>query len=343
MNDIKSMTPDELSAYISKFDEPPYRAKQLYDWMHVKLVKDTEQMSNIGKSLKEKLSKDAYINTLDVVKVCTSKEDGTQKYLFKARDGGLIETVKMVYNYGISVCVSSQIGCRMGCRFCASTVEGLDRSLLPSEIIDQVYRIQSDSKERVSHVVIMGMGEPFDNYDAVIKAIRLLTDKNGLNISARNITLSTCGIVPGIKRFADEGLNVTLALSLHASNQKTRQELLPVAKVYDIDEVLGACDYYFKKTGRRVTYEYSLVSGVNDRDENAKELAQLIRGRGHINLIPVNPVDGLGIEGTDARGALRFKNKLEKYGINVTIRRETGRDIDGACGQLRRRNLSRKE
>ena len=253
-------------------------------------------------------------------------------------DGNVIESVLMRYKHGNSVCISSQVGCRMGCAFCASTIGGLVRNLSPSEMLGQIYQIQKISGERVSNVVIMGTGEPMDNYDNFLKFIHLLTDENGLNISQRNVTVSTCGIVPKMKELAKEHLQITLALSLHGSNQEKRRKLMPVANKYDITEVLAACDEYFKETGRRVSFEYSLVHGVNDTDEDAQELIHLLKHKNcHINLIPVNPVKERDFVRPSRKSALNFKNKLEKSGINVTIRREMGSDIDGACGQLRRR------
>ena len=246
----------------------------------------------------------------------------------------------MRYKHGNSVCISSQVGCRMGCRFCASTLDGLVRGLRPSEMLDQIYKISRDIGERISNVVVMGTGEPMDNYDNLLKFIHLLTDENGLNISQRNLTVSTCGIVPRMRQLADEKLSITLALSLHASNQEKRKELMPVANSFDIHEVIDACKYYFEKTKRRVTFEYSLVGGVNDTDQDATELASLIKGMNcHINLIPVNPIKERDYVQSDTRVIEAFKNKLEKYGITVTIRREMGRDIDGACGQLRKKYI----
>ena len=246
----------------------------------------------------------------------------------------------MRYKHGNSVCISSQVGCRMGCRFCASTLDGLVRGLKPSEMIDQIYKIGQDIGERISNVVVMGTGEPMDNYDNLLQFITLLTDENGLNISQRNLTVSTCGIVPRMRQLADEKLSITLALSLHASNQKKRLELMPVANKYDIHDVIDACKYYFDRTGRRVTFEYSLVGGVNDTDEDARELSQLIHGMNcHVNLIPVNPIKERDYVQSNAAVIAAFKNKLEKNGINVTVRREMGRDIDGACGQLRKRYI----
>ena len=279
-----------------------------------------------------------------IVKRLVSSDGETKKFLFKLDDGQTIESVLMKYNYGNSVCISSQAGCRMGCKFCASTIGGLERSLKPSEMLRQIYQIQKLSGERVSNVVIMGTGEPLDNYDNFVKFIHMLSDEHGLNISQRNITASTCGIVPNMKRLAEEGLQITLALSLHGSSQEKRQKLMPIAFQYDLSEVLKACDYYFEKTGRRITFEYSLVAGVNDQPEDVKELTDILKRRNcHLNLIPVNPIKERDYKRPDRKNALEFKNKLEKNGINCTIRRERGSDIDGACGQLRRRHISSDE
>ena len=267
-----------------------------------------------------------------------SKLDGTNKFLFRLYDGNMVESVLMRYKHGNSVCISSQAGCRMGCVFCASTIGGLKRNLSASEMLGQIYQIQKIIGERVSNVVIMGTGEPLDNYNNFLKFIHILTDEHGLNISQRNVTVSTCGIVPKILELAEERLQITLALSLHGSTQEKRRKLMPVANKYELGEVLSACDTYFKKTGRRVTFEYSLVHEVNDTDEDAKELSELLAPRNcHLNLIPVNPVKERSFQRPSRKSALNFKNKLEKSGINVTIRREMGSDIDGACGQLRRR------
>lgn len=279
-----------------------------------------------------------------MIDVQISKIDGTRKYLFELPDNNVIESVWMKYKHGNSVCISSQVGCRMGCRFCASTLDGLVRGLKPSEMLEQIYQIQKHTGERVSNVVVMGTGEPFDNYDNLIKFIKMLTDEHGLHISQRNLTVSTCGIVPNIKRFADEEFSVTLALSLHASNNEKRKSLMPVANKYNLDEILEACDYFYDKTGRRVTFEYSLVGGVNDTDQDAKELISMLKGKNcHINLIPVNPIKEREYVQSDKKVIENFKNKLEKSGINVTIRREMGRDIDGACGQLRKRYMQSKK
>lgn len=339
--DIKSMNLAELTEFVASIREKAFRAKQLYQWLHVKQVYAFDDMTNLSKAFREKLNEVSFITDLKQEQVQISQIDGTRKYLFLLEDGNVIESVLMRYKHGNSVCISSQVGCRMGCRFCASTLDGLVRGLRPSEMIDQIYKIGQDIGERISNVVVMGTGEPMDNYDNLLKFITLLTDENGLNISQRNLTVSTCGIVPRMRQLADEKLSITLALSLHASNQKKRLELMPVANKYDIHDVIDACKYYFDQTGRRVTFEYSLVGGVNDTDEDARELSQLIHGMNcHVNLIPVNPIKERDYVQSNAAVIAAFKNKLEKNGINVTVRREMGRDIDGACGQLRKRYIN---
>ncbi|MCC8024103.1 MAG: 23S rRNA (adenine(2503)-C(2))-methyltransferase RlmN [Clostridium sp.] len=335
--DIKSMTLDEITEELEALGEKSFRAKQLYDWIHVKLAVSFDGMSSLSKELRRKLKENYSLTSLKTVEERRSQVDGTRKYLFGLEDGHIIESVWMQYQHGNSVCISSQVGCRMGCRFCASTLDGLERNLRPSEMLDQIYRIQSLTGERVSHVVVMGAGEPMDNYENVVRFLRLISSEKGLNISQRNLTVSTCGIVPGIRRFAEEGLQVTLALSLHAPNDEVRRTLMPVANRYKLEDVLGACRYYFEKTGRRLTFEYSLVRGVNDNLEEAGALARLLRDeKGHVNLIPVNPIKERDYVQSDRKAIADFKNLLEKNGINVTIRREMGRDIGGACGQLRK-------
>ena len=341
--DIKSLNIKELTAFMEELGEKAFRAKQIYQWIHIKQVTTFDEMTNISKALIEKLKENAVLVTLKKETFQESKIDGTRKYLFCLEDGNVIESVLMKYKHGNSVCISSQVGCRMGCRFCASTLDGLVRNLTPSEMLEQIYQIGKDIGERISNVVVMGTGEPMDNFDNLLKFIELLTDENGLNISQRNLTVSTCGIVPKMRELADANLQITLALSLHASTQAKRLELMPVANKYEIHEVVDACKYYFEKTGRRVTFEYSLVGGVNDRDEDVKQLCGLIKGMNcHVNLIPVNPIRERTFVQPDNAVTLGFKNKLEKYGINATIRREMGRDIDGACGQLRKRYSEQK-
>ena len=335
--DLKSMTLEELTEFVKGLGEKPFRAKQLYQWMHEKLAASLNECTNLPKAFREKLAENSTYTSLRTVKMLESGIDGTRKYLFGLDDGNVIESVLMKYHHGNSVCISSQVGCRMGCRFCASTLDGLTRNLRPSEMLDQIYRIQRSTGERVSNVVVMGSGEPMDNYDNLVRFIRLLSDENGLNISQRNITVSTCGIVPNMYKLADEGLQITLALSLHAPNDEKRRELMPIANKYSIDEILDACRNYFAKTGRRITFEYSLVGGKNDSEADAKELSARISDINcHVNLIPVNPIKERDYVKSTKKVVENFKNKLEKYGINVTIRREMGADIDGACGQLRK-------
>ena len=339
--DLKSLSLNQVCDFLQELGEPKFRGKQIYQWLHEKQVDSWDEMTNVSKSLREKLKENCTLTSLKKEAVQISKIDGTRKYLFLLEDGNVIESVLMRYKHGNSVCISSQVGCRMGCRFCASTLDGLVRGLRPSEMLDQIYQIGKDIGERISNVVVMGTGEPMDNYDNLLQFIHMLTDENGLNMSQRNLTVSTCGIVPRIRQLADEKLSITLALSLHASNQEKRKELMPVANSFEIHEVIDACKYYFEQTGRRVTFEYSLVGGVNDSEEDAKELSILIKGMNcHINLIPVNPIKERDYVSSDTQVVNAFKNKLEKNGINVTIRREMGRDIDGACGQLRKRYIS---
>lgn len=336
--DIKSMNLETLTKFLTDMGEKKFRAKQIYEWLHLRQMESFEEMTNLSKTLREQLDKKCRIVSLKKEQVQISKIDGTRKYLFLLEDGNVIESVLMKYKHGNSVCISSQVGCRMGCRFCASTLDGLERGLTPSEMLDQIYQIGKDIGERISNVVVMGTGEPLDNYDNLLKFIELLTDENGLHISQRNLTVSTCGIVPRIRELADQKLSITLALSLHASSQKKRLELMPVANKYEIHEVIDACRYYFEKTGRRVTFEYSLVGGVNDSDRDAKELTDLIHDMNcHVNLIPVNPIKERDYVQSNAEVIEAFKEKLERNGITVTVRRELGRDIDGACGQLRRK------
>ena len=290
--------------------------------------------------LQEKCNEAFSFTALHAVQVQKSQIDGTQKFLFELEDGNVVESVWMKYKHGNSVCISSQVGCRMGCRFCASTLDGLVRNLRPSEMLDQIYAITLLTGERVSNVVVMGTGEPMDNYDNLLQFLHLLTDENGLHISQRNVTVSTCGIVPNMRKLAEEKLQITLALSLHAVTDEKRRSLMPIANRYSIKELMDACRYYFEQTGRRITFEYSLVGGVNDTQEDAEGLIMLAKPLNcHVNLIPVNPIKERNYVQSERKHILAFQNELEKNHINVTIRREMGRDIDGACGQLRRRHM----
>ncbi|MGF7144809.1 23S rRNA (adenine2503-C2)-methyltransferase [Anaerotaenia torta] len=338
--DIKSLYLPELEQVLKTLGQPAFRSRQIYEWLHEKLAKGYEEMTNLPKDLRSRLEEAYPITVLEEVDALHSETDGTVKYLFRLPDNRVIESVLMRYHHGNSVCISSQVGCRMGCKFCASTIGGRERDLLPSEMLDQVYRIQALSGERVSNVVVMGTGEPLDNYPNLIRFLRILTEEGGLNISARNITVSTCGIPDKIRELAKEKLAVTLALSLHAPNNEIRKKLMPVAVQYDLSQVLDAYRYYYEETGRRLTFEYSLVDGINDEEEHARELAGLIRGMNcHVNLIPVNPIKERNYHKSESSKIQKFKNILEKNRINVTIRREMGADIEAACGQLRKSYL----
>lgn len=338
--DIKSLYMDELVEEMKGIDQPVFRAKQVYKWIHEKLVSSYDEMTNLSKELRSTLKEKYPLTVLEVVDSLVSEKDGTIKYLFRLSDNRVIESVLMKYHHGNSVCISSQVGCRMGCTFCASTIGGRERDLTASEMLDQIYRIQTMSGERVSNVVVMGTGEPLDNYDNLVRFIRILSDGDGLNISARNITISTCGIPDKIRLLAEEDLPVTLALSLHAPNNEIRKSLMPIARQYELSEVMEAFRFYYEKTGRRLTFEYCLVEGINDEEEHARELSKLVRGYNcHINLIPVNPIKERNFVKSDNNKILKFKNILEKYRINVTIRREMGSDINAACGQLRKSYL----
>lgn len=338
--DIKSLNYDELADYIVNIGEKKFRAAQLYSWMHEKLACSYDEMTNISDKLKKVLKENTLYTCLEPVRVQESQIDGTKKYLFRLYDGNLIESVFMRYHHGNSVCISSQVGCKMGCRFCASTLNGCVRNLEPSEMLDQIYRIQSLTGERVSNIVIMGSGEPMDNYDNVVKFLGLINSDKGLNISQRNITVSTCGLVPRIKQLAELKLQITLAISLHAPNDELRKTMMPIAYTYSIEQIMDACRYYLSQTARRISFEYSLVKGVNDSSECARQLIKLVHGMNcHINLIPVNPIKERDYEQSEKNSIHNFKEILEKSGVNVTIRREMGRDIDGACGQLRQNHI----
>lgn len=335
--DIMLYSLKNLKEYLTSIGEKTFRAKQIYEWLHQKLVENFDEMSNISKSLKEKLNEDFYIESLEMIQVLTSQIDGTQKFLFSLKDGNVIESVLMRYKHGNSVCISTQVGCRMGCRFCASTLDGLVRNLKSSEMLEEIYHIQRYIGERISNIVLMGSGEPMDNFDNVVNFVKYISDENGLHISQRNITISSCGLTEKIKELADLNVQITLALSLHAADDETRRQLMPIANKYTIAEVLEACNYFFQKTGRRITFEYSLVAGVNDTKEEAAKLVLLIKGMNcHVNLIPVNPIKERDFKKSDKVNIAVFKGHLEKNGINVTIRREMGSDIQGACGQLRK-------
>lgn len=337
MIDIKSYSLTQLEEYLLSIGEAKYRAVQIFEWIHKRNIKDIDEMSNISAKLRLKLKEDCILLNVEEILYKESAIDKTRKYLFRLPDGNIIESVFMRYKHGNSVCISSQVGCRMGCRFCASTLEGLLRNLSTSEMLDQIYKISLSTGERVSNIVLMGAGEPMDNLDNVLKFIEIINSEHGFNISQRNITVSSCGLVPEIKALADKKLQITLALSLHAADDETRKSLMPIANKYSIQEVLDACRYYFDTTKRRVSFEYGLVAGVNDTKEEALKLSRLIKNmQAHVNLIPINPIKERDYKEPAHKNVLAFKQVLEKSGIQVTIRREMGRDIDGACGQLRR-------
>ncbi len=339
--DIRSMESEELIQLMRELNEPSYRAKQIFAWLHERMATDYDQMSDIPGTLRDKLRAAYPLTVLTVDRMQESAKDGTRKYLFRLPDGNYVETVFMRYKHGNSVCISSQVGCRMGCRFCASTLEGLTRDLEPSEMVEQIYAVSRDTGERVSNIVVMGIGEPLDNYDNLIKFYRLITSDKGLDISGRNITVSTCGIVPGIYRLADEHLQLTLALSLHAPTDELRRTIMPIANEYTIEELIKACKYYADTTGRRISLEYSLIGGVNDSMKDADGLSRIAHRIGaHINLIPVNNVKEREFKRGNRESIAAFKNKLEKNANNVTIRREIGQDIDASCGQLRHKRIT---
>ena len=339
--DPASMTEAELTEYVINHGWPRFRASQIFGWFHKNWVQDPTEMKNLPAEIRTVL--EGEVRTVREWKRLDSKEDGTVKFLFQLTDGQILETVFMPYHHGNSLCISSQAGCRMGCRFCASTIGGLVRNLTPSEMLGQVYQAVNLTGQRVDNIVVMGTGEPLDNYENLIRFLRLVSDPKGYNLSLRSITVSSCGLVPKIRELAEEGLPITFALSLHATTDEERRELMPVANRYTIRETLEACRYYFDKTHRRVTFEYSLVGNVNDTEGHAERLARLIGPlHGHVNLIPVNPVEERDYRPGDDGSVLKFKNILEKNHINVTIRRSMGRDIDAACGQLRLRAMQEK-
>ncbi|MGG2053469.1 23S rRNA (adenine(2503)-C(2))-methyltransferase RlmN [Lysinibacillus pakistanensis] len=340
---VYSLQPEQLEEWLKENGEKPFRAAQIFDWLYNKRVKTFAEMSNLSKGLREKLEASFALTTLSTI-VQQESKDGTIKFLFQLQDSYSIETVLMRHDYGNSVCVTTQVGCRIGCTFCASTLGGLKRHLLAGEIVEQVVKVQQtldEVGERVSHIVIMGIGEPFDNYDAMMNFLKVINHEKGLNIGARHITVSTSGIVPKIYQFADEQLQINFAVSLHAPNQEARQKLMPIARAYKLDELMEAVRYYTKKTGRRVSFEYGLMSGENDSVEIAEELSALIKGiKCHVNLIPVNYVPERDYVRTSRSQIFAFEKTLKKNGINVTIRREQGSDIAAACGQLRAQERS---
>lgn len=337
MIDLKSMNQEELSSFLKERGEPAFRAKQVFQWMH-RGATSFDEMSNLSKSLREKLAAECYLTRPEVARKQVSAIDGTIKYLWRLRDGNCIETVLMRYKHGNTVCISCQVGCRMGCAFCASTLGGKIRDLTPSEMLDQVLFTQLDSGETISNIVLMGIGEPLDNYDTVMRFLHLVNHPDGLNIGMRHISLSTCGLVDKIDQLARLELQLTLSVSLHAPDDETRSKIMPVNKSVGVERLMDTCRRYFQTTGRRISYEYAMIDGVNDSDQQADLLASLLKGMpGHVNLIPLNDVAESPLK--PSRRVAAFQKRLESHGVTVTVRRRLGSDIDASCGQLRRKAL----
>lgn len=337
MTDIKSLNLQEITGLLKEMGEPSFRGKQVFTWLH-RGVTSFDEMSNLGKSLRQKLAQQCEITVPTVERKQVSLHDGTVKYLWRLRDGNCIETVLMHYHHGNTVCISSQVGCRMGCAFCASTIAGKVRDLTPSEILDQVLFTQIDSGLPISNIVLMGIGEPLDNKENVLKFLELVNSPDGLHIGMRHISLSTCGIVPQIDALAELNLQLTLSVSLHAPDRETRSKIMPVNRAYDVEELFAACHRYFEKTGRRISFEYAMIDGVNDHDWQADLIAQRIKGMpGHVNLIPLNEVMESPFK--PSRRTAAFQKRLESHGITATVRRSLGGDIDASCGQLRRKAM----
>ena len=337
MIDIKSMSQGEMTDFLRELGEPAFRGKQIFTWLH-RGITSFDDMSNISKALRQKLQEHCYITAPAVARKQVSRLDGTMKYLWRLRDANCIETVLMRYHHGNTVCISSQVGCRMGCAFCASTIAGKVRNLTPSEMLDQVLFTQLDAGEEISNIVLMGIGEPMDNLDNVLKFLELVNHPDGLNIGMRHISLSTCGVVPGIDRLADLRLQLTLSVSLHAPDSETRSRIMPVNRAYDVEQLFDACHRYFEKTGRRISFEYAMIDGVNDHDWQADLIAKRIHGMpGHVNLIPLNDVVESPFK--PSKRVAAFQKRLESHGITATVRRSLGGDIDASCGQLRRKAM----
>ena len=337
MTDLKSMTLEELTAALKELGEPAFRGKQVFTWLH-RGVSSYDEMTNLSKALREKLSGAYPLTVPKAARKQVSKLDGTIKYLWELADGNCVESVLMQYHHGNTVCISSQVGCRMGCAFCASTIAGRVRDLTPSEMLDQVIFTQKDSGLEISNIVLMGIGEPMDNLDTVLRFLELVNHPDGLNIGMRHISLSTCGVIPGIDRLAELGLQLTLSVSLHAPDSETRSKIMPVNRAYDVDRLFDACHRYFEKTGRRISFEYAVIDGVNDNDWQADLIAKKLRGMpGHVNLIPLNDVVESPFKPSKRIAA--FQKRLESHGLTATVRRSLGGDIDASCGQLRRKAM----
>ena len=337
MNHLKSMTAAEIGQVLKELGQPAFRAKQVFSWLH-KGVKSYEQMSNLPKALRDTLEEKYPLHIPKVVRRQESKKDGTIKFLWQLADGNCVETVLMRYHYGNTVCISTEVGCRMGCAFCASTIGGLVRKLEPYEILDQVLFTQVESGQPISHIVLMGIGEPLDNFDNVMRFLELVNSPDGMNISMRHISLSTCGLVPMIDKLAEKKLQISLAISLHGPNDEIRNQIMPVNKAYPIDELLSACHRYYAATSRRIHFEYAMIDGLNDREQDAKELLRRLKGlQAHVNMIPLNHVEESPLKPSSRQAVQRFQKILEEGGISATVRRTLGGDIDASCGQLRRK------
>ena len=341
MTDIKSMTLEEMTAFLVEMGEPAFRGKQVFTWLH-RGAASFEEMSDLSKSLREKLEEQCRLTPPTAVRRQISQLDGTIKYLWELFDGNCVESVLMRYHHGNTVCISSQVGCRMGCAFCASTIAGRVRNLTPAEMLDQVIFTQKDSGAEISNIVLMGIGEPLDNFDAVLRFLELVNHPQGMNIGMRHISLSTCGIIPGIDRLAELQLQLTLSVSLHAPDSETRSKIMPINRAYDVEDLFAACHRYFEKTGRRISFEYAMIDGVNDHDWQADLIARKIRGMpGHVNLIPLNDVVESPFKPSHRIAA--FQKRLESHGITATVRRSLGGDIDASCGQLRRKAIEEQK
>lgn len=343
MNEILNYNIKELQDLMVSIGQSKFRGKQLFEWFHQKRVWNYDEMTNLPLALRENLKEHYPIRALKIVEKLESEIDGTIKYLFELHDSHIIESVFMRYKHGNSVCISSQVGCKMGCKFCASTLEGKVRNLMACEMLGQIYAIMADTQERVSNVVIMGSGEPLEELDITLRFVELINDPQGLNIGGRHITVSTCGLVPAIKKLAEEKLQINLALSLHATTDAKRREIMPIAYQYTIDETLEACRYFINKTGRRVTFEYALIQGKNDTPDDARALGKLLKGMlCHVNLIPVNKIEERDFKSSQNDNVEQFIHILEQHGVPTTRRRTLGADIDAACGQLRRRYIKKR-